>query len=151
MAKVKTFASYIVPRNFKLLDELENAEKGKYADATKFGEDCNWINLGLNGQDSTFTHWNATIIPHQGGHIGDRIYTLNIVAGPSYPNDPPLVKFVQKVALPCVNSKGQVDYTKLNNFHWNQDRCIFEILVAIRQMMLPYAQQCAQIHQGSTY
>ena len=80
---------YRVPRNFKLLEELENAEKGKYTDAKKWGDACNWVNLGLDGQDATFTHWNATIIPHQGGHIGDRIYTLKIVAGPGYPADPP--------------------------------------------------------------
>ena len=56
---------YRVPRNFKLLEELENAEKGKYTDVKKWGEACNWVNLGLDGQDATFTCWNATIIPHQ--------------------------------------------------------------------------------------
>ena len=101
-------AAYRVPRNFKLLDELESAEKGKYSDAQKYGEDCSWITLGLDGPDATFTHWNASIIPHQGGHIGDRIYSLSITAGLGYPDDPPTVKFTNKVAIPCVDAYGQV-------------------------------------------
>ena len=56
---------YRVPRNFKLLDELESAEKGKYSDAKKYGEDAIYITVGLNGQDPTFTNWNGSIIPHQ--------------------------------------------------------------------------------------
>ena len=44
----------------------------------------------------------------QGGHIGNRIYNLSLTAGPGYPVDPPLIKFTQKVAIPCVNNKGQV-------------------------------------------
>ena len=63
--KVVDPTAYRVPRNFKLLDELESAEKGKYQDVKKYGQECNFINLGLDGQDATFTHWNASIIPHQ--------------------------------------------------------------------------------------
>ena len=101
-------AEYRVPRNFKLLAELEGAEKGLYSDVQKYGEDCSWITLGLDGPDATFTHWNASIIPHQGGHIGDRIYSLKITTGPGYPDDPPLIKFVQKVDIPCVDNRGIV-------------------------------------------
>ena len=56
---------YRVPRNFKLLDELESAEKGKYGDVKKYGQDCLMVTLGLDGQDASFTFWNASIIPHQ--------------------------------------------------------------------------------------
>ena len=56
---------YTIPRNFKLLDELESAEKGKYGDTAKYGQDCNFCNIGLEGMDPTFTNWNASIIPHQ--------------------------------------------------------------------------------------
>ena len=108
--KVNDPAAYRVPRNFKLLAELEAAEKGQYTDAKKYGDDCNWINVGLDGADATFTHWNATIIPHQGGHIGDRIYTLKLTAGPGYPDDPPLIRFVNQVALGSVNNRGIVEW-----------------------------------------
>mmetsp|Transcript_103229 Transcript_103229/g.126160 ORF Transcript_103229/g.126160 Transcript_103229/m.126160 type:complete len:155 (+) Transcript_103229:50-514(+) len=141
--------AYKVPRNFKLLDELEMAEKDKHG--KKYGDESAWINLGLNGQDATFTHWNASIIPHQGGHIGERIYNLKITAGPGYPDDPPLVRFVQKVAMPCVNAKGQVEYSKLKNYKWTEESSIFEVLLAVRKMMQPYAQACAKIKAGTTY
>ena len=61
----KVKENYKVPRNFKLLDELESAERGLYSDPKKYGDDCHWITLGLDGSDATFTHWNASIIPHQ--------------------------------------------------------------------------------------
>mmetsp|Transcript_33783 Transcript_33783/g.54055 ORF Transcript_33783/g.54055 Transcript_33783/m.54055 type:complete len:158 (-) Transcript_33783:106-579(-) len=144
---------YRVPRNFKLLDELENAEKGKYTDVQKWGDACNWANLGLDGQDATFTHWNATIIPQQGGHIGDRIYTLKIVAGPGYPEDPPEFRFVQQVAMNCVSKQGKVLFDKMKNFEWHRERCLFEALLAIRKEMEPaaVAQACARIGQNKTY
>jgi len=146
---------YRIPRNFKLLEELEAAEKGLYTDTKKYGESCMCINLGLDGQDATFTHWNATIIGHQGGHIGDRIYTLKIKAGGGYPDDPPQLKFVQKVDMPCVDSKGYVDFTKMNvsHFHWNRECSLFEALLAIRQEMEPsqVAQACARVSASATY
>jgi ubiquitin-conjugating enzyme E2 variant len=144
---------YRVPRNFKLLDELESAEKGYYTDAKKYGEDCHWINLGLDGQDATFTHWNATIIPHQGGHIGDRIYTLKITAGPGYPDDAPYIRFIQKVSLPCVDGSGVVMFHKMSNFQWHRESSMFEVLLALRKEMqpAPIAQACARIPQDSTY
>ena len=97
-----------VHRNFKLLDELEPADKCKYSDAQKYGEYCSWIRICLDEPDAIFTHWNASIIPHQGWHIGDRIYSLSISAGVGYQDDPPTVKFANKVAMPCVDAYGQV-------------------------------------------
>eukprot|EP00485_Elphidium_margaritaceum_P007452 CAMPEP_0202690112 /NCGR_PEP_ID=MMETSP1385-20130828/5218_1 /ASSEMBLY_ACC=CAM_ASM_000861 /TAXON_ID=933848 /ORGANISM="Elphidium margaritaceum" /LENGTH=157 /DNA_ID=CAMNT_0049345341 /DNA_START=58 /DNA_END=531 /DNA_ORIENTATION=- len=145
---------YRVPRNFKLLDELEAAEKGKYGDIFKeHGQDVNMINLGLDGQDSTFSDWNASIIPHQGGYIGDRMYSLRIKAGPGYPDDPPQIRFTTKVAMPCVNSQGVVDLSKLDNFSWNGESYLFGALLHIRKAMKPngVAQACAQIPDGKTY
>merc|ERR1712228_358202 len=138
---------YRVPRNFKLLDELNCAEKGNYTDAKKWGDACNWVTLGLDGQDSTFTHWNASIIPHQGGHIGDRIYSLKIKAGHGYPEDPPIFTFIQKVAMQCVTNTGNVKIEKLKNFSWHSEKSLFEVLLAIRKEMEPsiVAQACSKI------
>ena len=55
---------YKVPRSFKLLAELEAAEKGKYPD--KYAEYVPFISLGLaDGSDMTLTKWHASIIPEQ--------------------------------------------------------------------------------------
>mmetsp|Transcript_73403 Transcript_73403/g.117002 ORF Transcript_73403/g.117002 Transcript_73403/m.117002 type:complete len:160 (+) Transcript_73403:88-567(+) len=145
---------YRVPRNFKLLDELENAEKGKYTEIFQhYGQDVHMVTLGLDGQDSTFTDWNASIIPHQGGYIGDRIYQLRIKCGAGYPDDPPQIRFVQKVNLKCVNNQGVVDLSKVDNFEWNRESYLFEALLKIRATMKPnhVAQACAQIPAGKTY
>jgi len=149
MSKVDP-AEYRVPRNFKLLAELEVAEKGKGQDE-KLSEDQLYITLGLVDNDATFSNWAATIIPHQGGHIGQRIYTLKIKAGPGYPDVPPDIYFEQKVALHMVNKYGQVDFNKL--YKWHRESSIIDALVKIRQAMKPanVAKACAKISDSSTY
>ena len=144
---------YRVPRNFKLLDELENAERGGYTDVKKWGNGCSCVSLGLDHQDITLSYWNASIIPHQGGHIGDRMYTLKIKAGPGYPSDPPQIRFIEQVAMPCVTKQGIVDFNKLNNFEWHRERSLFEGLLAIRKEMesSAVAKACRRIPQGKTY
>eukprot|EP00494_Astrolonche_serrata_P031171 UN31440 len=147
-----TDTSYKVPRNFKLLEELENAEKGKYQKPEIFPnykQDANWITLGLNdgNEDSKFTHWNASIIPHQGQQIGDRILLLKIVAGPGYPDIGPGIHFTNKVRLKYVNDKGEVNLNKIPNFKWKVTSSIFETLVFIRRSlaMQGVAKACSQV------
>jgi len=142
-------AEYRVPRNFKLLAELEEAEKG--TDDQKLGEDHRFITLGLEDNDATFTNWAATIIPYQGGHIGRRIYSLKIKAGPSYPDDPPQIYFEDKVAMNAVNKRGVVEISRL--YKWNRESSISEALIKLRQAMKPVsvAKACAKIPPGTKY
>ena len=84
----------IIPRNFKLLDELEKAEKGQ-TDMT--------VSYGLvDSDDMTLTNWQCTILPAPGSTLDNRIISLLMRAGPSYPAEPPEVTFQSKVNFPFV-------------------------------------------------
>jgi ubiquitin-conjugating enzyme E2 variant len=84
-----------VPRNFKLLDELDKADHGQTHPS---------ISLGLeNIDDMTLTNWQASIIGPGGGNFDSRFYSLRVVCDESYPARPPMVSFITKVNLPGVN------------------------------------------------
>ena len=82
----------------------------------------------------------------------NRIYMVNIEAGPDYPNVPPTVQFSSKVNLTGVNpSNGKVDAKSMLP-NWNRDMGIETFLVAIRQRMASGSERSkAQPPEGSMY
>jgi ubiquitin-conjugating enzyme E2 variant len=87
-----------VPRNFRLLEELEKGEKGLGAEACSYGLE--------DGDDLLMTNWTGTILgPPHSAHE-NRIYSLRIHCGDNYPDVPPEVTFITKVNLPCVDPKN---------------------------------------------
>merc|ERR1712043_32959 len=124
-------------------------EKAKYGSLPQFKADAGFISLGLSDQGSgaKFTHWNASIIPQQGQHIGQRIYEIKIVAGPDYPKIGPQIKFKQRVDLSYVRGDGSVDLRSIPNFYWNSNSSIFAALVALRKGFAVgnNAQRCAKV------
>ncbi|KAF8958379.1 E2 ubiquitin-conjugating protein mms2, partial [Entomortierella lignicola] len=116
-----------VPRNFKLLEELEKGEKG-IGDGT-----CSY---GLeDGDDNLMTNWNGTILGP--GHTvhENRIYNLRLHCGENYPDVPPTVAFVSRINLPCVDqTNGRVNPAKLTCLsNWKRTYGLETVLTDLRR------------------
>lgn len=134
-----------VPRNFRLLEELERGEKGQQA-AT--------CSVGLRDRDDIMLrNWTGTIIGPPGTAFENRILMLEIFAGDDYPNVPPTIKFQNKVNLPCIGPKGEVIPRAFSAMQaWNPKTTLEQCLIALRQEMAqPANRKLAQPPEGSTY
>ncbi|KAL1895396.1 E2 ubiquitin-conjugating protein mms2 [Sporothrix stenoceras] len=91
-----------VPRNFKLLDELEKGEKGLHGGVCSYGLE--------DPEDILMTNWRGTIWGPPHGNHANRIYELKMQCGEHYPQKPPVLHFVTKINLPGVDGvNGLVD------------------------------------------
>ncbi|KAL6404734.1 ubiquitin-conjugating enzyme variant MMS2 [Ilyonectria robusta] len=116
-----------VPRNFRLLEELEKGEKGLGAEACSYG---------LKDPDDLFmTNWNGTILGPPHSVYENRIYSVEITCGPEYPDRPPEVRFTTKVILPCVDDRGLVLSSILPCLsEWKRNNTIETILIELRRI-----------------
>ncbi|KZS94544.1 UBC-like protein [Sistotremastrum niveocremeum HHB9708] len=134
-----------VPRNFRLLEELEKGEKGIGDGSCSYGLE--------DSDDILMSHWNGTIIGP--GHTvhENRIYSLKIYCGDSYPDRPPTIAFLSRVNLPFVQVDGKVDPNKLSVLaNWSRNSSIETILVEIRREMASFNnRKLPQPPEGSVY
>ncbi|KAH0792295.1 ubiquitin-conjugating enzyme variant MMS2 [Histomonas meleagridis] len=119
-----------VPRNFRLLDELEEGEKGQDVPPN--------ISFGLEDpSDSTLTTWNGTILGKEGTQFFGRMVSVRLICGENYPKVAPIVTFISPVNLPFVDRNGKVI---INNFpllkNWNPSTTILKILMEISNQMV---------------
>lgn len=135
-------ANGVVPRNFRLLEELEKGEKGLGDGSLSYGL--------ADSEDITLSHWNATILgppfvrcpslplplqsARQSAHE-NRIYSLRIECGEKYPQVPPEVYFVSRVNLSFVDGRtGKVLASGVRTLgEWNASYTMETILADIRR------------------
>ncbi|KAM7271909.1 hypothetical protein ACFE04_031123 [Oxalis oulophora] len=131
--------THLVPRSFRLLEELERGEKG-IGDGT--------VSYGMDDADDIFMQsWTGTIIgPPNTVHEG-RIYQLKLFCGKDYPDNPPSVRFQTRVNMTCVTAEtGMVEpslFPMLAN--WRREYTMEDILLQLKKdMMSPQNRKLTQ-------
>jgi len=154
MAAASKKFPYIIPRSFRLRQELEFAEKGFNAMEQKTSanakpKDANqeFISYGLGDLDDSsyelqLANWQATIIGPQNTPLGDRIYNLRVRCGARFPEVPPVMHFVQKINMPGVDATTGMVTGLLKT--WTRETTINDYLIVIRNAM---AQTAAKLKQ----
>eukprot|EP01097_Dermamoeba_algensis_P010867 TRINITY_DN820_c0_g1_i1.p1 TRINITY_DN820_c0_g1~~TRINITY_DN820_c0_g1_i1.p1 ORF type:complete len:140 (-),score=21.86 TRINITY_DN820_c0_g1_i1:195-614(-) len=135
-----------VPRNFRLLNELEKGEKGLSDGNVSYGLD--------DADDILMSSWICTIIgpsntPHEG-----RIYTLKLYCDKDFPKKPPTLRFTSRINIGCVNQQnGVVEPSKFSLLsQWSQTTSFETLLLELRnEMSSPQNRKLPQPPEGSTF
>ncbi|GFY97940.1 MMS ZWEI homologue 3 [Actinidia rufa] len=137
---------FLVPRNFRLLEELERGEKGIGDGTVSYGMD--------DGDDIYMRSWTGTIIgPHNSVHEG-RIYQLKLFCDKDYPEKPPSVRFHSRINMTCVNHEtGMVEPKKFGILaNWQREYTMEDILTQLKkEMAAPHNRKLVQPPEGTYF
>ncbi|PSS01606.1 Ubiquitin-conjugating enzyme E2 variant 1C like [Actinidia chinensis var. chinensis] len=138
--------TYGIPRNFRLLEELERGEKGIGDGTVSYGMD--------DGDDIYMRSWTGTIIgPHNSVHEG-RIYQLKLFCDKDYPEKPPSVRFHSRINMTCVNHEtGMVEPKKFGILaNWQREYTMEDILTQLKkEMVAPHNRKLVQPPEGTYF
>eukprot|EP00310_Coccolithus_braarudii_P016731 CAMPEP_0183348996 /NCGR_PEP_ID=MMETSP0164_2-20130417/13320_1 /TAXON_ID=221442 /ORGANISM="Coccolithus pelagicus ssp braarudi, Strain PLY182g" /LENGTH=146 /DNA_ID=CAMNT_0025520663 /DNA_START=91 /DNA_END=531 /DNA_ORIENTATION=- len=140
------------PRNFKLLEEYD-AAIGKAGKSMVKGKHQGMITYGLaDDEDMYLSHWKGMIIGIQGKQTGEFLYEFSITVPKSYPESPPIMKFLApKIAMDCVDAGGKVHINKIQPaFKWSAKCNLADLLMAVRENMASDAVNKASAGLGNT-
>ncbi|CAN6478166.1 unnamed protein product [Victoria cruziana] len=132
-----------IPRNFRLLEELERGEKG-IGDGT--------VSYGMDDADDIYMRsWTGTIIGPPGTVHEGKIYQLKLFCDKDYPDRPPTVRFQSRINMTCVDQEtGSVDpnqFSLLGN--WQRECTMEDILIQLKkEMALPQNRKLVQPVEG---
>ncbi|KAI9218513.1 putative ubiquitin conjugating enzyme [Blastocladiella britannica] len=135
-----------VPRNFRLLEELEKGEKGIGDGTTSYGL--------ANPDDIFMSDWNGTILGPPHTVHENRIYSLKIHCDQNYPDSAPAIAFLSKVNLPCVHqTTGKVDPARLPCLsRWDRSFTLETVLGELRrEMASPSNKKLPQPAEGTNF
>ncbi|KAF8062688.1 UEV1C [Scenedesmus sp. PABB004] len=144
-ARAGVMTGVSVPRNFRLLEELEKGEKGIGDGTVSYGME--------DADDMLMRRWTGTIIgPSNSVHDG-RIYTLKIFCDNDYPERPPQVRFQSRVNMDCVLPDGRVDAGRFGVLgQWRREYSMETVLSELRrQMASPLNKRQPQPPEGTMY
>jgi ubiquitin-conjugating enzyme E2 variant len=133
-----------VPRNFRLLEELEAGEKGQTLPPN--------ISFGLlDASDSSLSTWVGSIMGLPNSRFDGRMISVRFYCSDHYPKVPPTVTFITRVNLPFVDRNGGIIHDRFPLLkNWNPNTTILQILSEISNQM----QRCGGLQQppeGQTY
>mmetsp|Transcript_89655 Transcript_89655/g.159238 ORF Transcript_89655/g.159238 Transcript_89655/m.159238 type:complete len:139 (+) Transcript_89655:59-475(+) len=135
----------VVPRNFRLLDELEKGQKGDAMSGVSWGLD--------SMDDISLTNWNGTIFGPPGTVFENRIYCVQIHCGPEYPDKPPEARFATQINLgSMVDGTGLIKSTWPVFASWRRDITMENLLLQLRkEMCSSTARKLSQPAEGASY